>query len=144
EALVPVYNRFAQLMNDLERNDIKFPLVTGNTNTYGFLFQTPSPYYVTHPSLVADHDDDFQRDVFQNNSEDPITSAMVENKLEKSHDPLALVAYTSSFSRIPSPYYVTHPSLVVDYDDDYQGDAFQSNYEDPLTSAMMLLARAIT
>ncbi|GJX49686.1 hypothetical protein Tco_0276531 [Tanacetum coccineum] len=49
----------------------------------------------------------------------------------------------SSF-RIPSPYYVTHPSSVVDYDDDYQGDAFQNNSEDPLTSAMMLLALAIT
>ncbi|GJU73401.1 retrovirus-related pol polyprotein from transposon TNT 1-94 [Tanacetum coccineum] len=40
--------------------------------------------------------------------------------------------------------YVTHPSSVVDYDDDYQGGAFKNNYEDPLTSAMMLLALAIT
>nr|GEV78204.1 retrovirus-related Pol polyprotein from transposon TNT 1-94 [Tanacetum cinerariifolium] len=32
----------------------------------------------------------------------------------------------------------------ADYDDDYQGDAFQNNSKDPLTSAMMLLARAIT
>ncbi|GKB34908.1 hypothetical protein Tco_0879850 [Tanacetum coccineum] len=69
--------------------------------------------------------------------------ALVAKKLEKSHDPLALVAHTGSSSRIPSPYYVTHPSLVVDYDDDYQGDAFQNNYEDLLVSAMMLLDRAI-
>ncbi|GJT83024.1 hypothetical protein Tco_1057366 [Tanacetum coccineum] len=41
--------------------------------------------------------------------------------------------------------YVTHPSSVVDYDDDnYQGDAFQNDYEDPLISAMMLLTREIT
>ncbi|GJW26450.1 hypothetical protein Tco_0040261 [Tanacetum coccineum] len=73
-----------------------------------------------------------------------LVNASRAKKLEKSHDPLALVAHTGSSSRIPSPYYVTHPSLVVDYDDDYQGDAFQNNYEDPLTSAMMLLARAIT
>ncbi|GKB59532.1 hypothetical protein Tco_0915718 [Tanacetum coccineum] len=39
-------------------------------------------------------------------------------KLEKSHDPLALVAHTGSSSRNPSPYYVTHPSSIVDYDDD--------------------------
>nr|GEV57951.1 hypothetical protein [Tanacetum cinerariifolium] len=65
-------------------------------------------------------------------------------KLEKSHDPLALVAHTGSSSRTSSPYYVTHPSSVVDYDDDYQRDAFQNNYKDPLTSTMMLLARAIT
>ncbi|GKB44826.1 retrovirus-related pol polyprotein from transposon TNT 1-94 [Tanacetum coccineum] len=41
----------------------------------------------------------------------------------------------------------TRPSMlerVVDYDDDYQGDAIQYNSEDPLTSAMILLARAIT
>ncbi|GJZ70668.1 hypothetical protein Tco_0634519 [Tanacetum coccineum] len=73
-----------------------------------------------------------------------LVNASRAKKLEKSHDPLALVAHTGSSSRIPSPYYVTHPSSVVDYDDDYQGDAFESNYEDPLTSAMMLLARAIT
>ncbi|GJT88319.1 retrovirus-related pol polyprotein from transposon TNT 1-94 [Tanacetum coccineum] len=65
-------------------------------------------------------------------------------KLEKSHDPLALVAHTGSSSRTSSPYYVTHPSSVVDYDDDYQGDAVQNNSNDPLTSAMILLARAIT
>ncbi|GJS22754.1 integrase, catalytic region, zinc finger, CCHC-type containing protein [Tanacetum coccineum] len=45
-------------------------------------------------------------------------------KLEKSHDPLALVAHTGSSSRNTSSYYVTHPT--------------------PLTSAMLLLARAIT
>ncbi|GJX98157.1 hypothetical protein Tco_0355176 [Tanacetum coccineum] len=38
---------------------------------------------------------------------------------------------------------VTHPPFVVDYDE-YQGDTFQNDLEDPLTSAMMLLARAIT
>ncbi|GKC06225.1 hypothetical protein Tco_0997835 [Tanacetum coccineum] len=31
EALVSVYNRFAQLMNDLERNNMNFPSVTINT-----------------------------------------------------------------------------------------------------------------
>nr|GEV46741.1 hypothetical protein [Tanacetum cinerariifolium] len=33
----------------------------------------------------------------------------------------------------------TVQNKVVNYDDDYQGDAFQNNSEDPLTSAMMLL-----
>ncbi|GJW62501.1 hypothetical protein Tco_0111836 [Tanacetum coccineum] len=31
EALVSVYNHFSQLMNDLERNDMHFPIVTINT-----------------------------------------------------------------------------------------------------------------
>ncbi|GJS57941.1 hypothetical protein Tco_0652725 [Tanacetum coccineum] len=65
-------------------------------------------------------------------------------KLEKSHDPLALMAHTAPSSRHPLAYHVTHPPSVVDYDDDYQGDEFQNKYEDPLTFAMMLLARAIT
>nr|GEX63899.1 hypothetical protein [Tanacetum cinerariifolium] len=65
-------------------------------------------------------------------------------KLEKSHDPLALVAHTGSSSRNTSSYYVTHPTYVVDYDDEYQQGDIQTNPEDPLASAMMLLARAIT
>ncbi|GJU32443.1 hypothetical protein Tco_1176032 [Tanacetum coccineum] len=65
-------------------------------------------------------------------------------KLEKSHDPLALVAHTGSSSRNTSSYYVTHPTSMVDYDDEYQQDDVQTNSEDPLVSAMLLLARAIT
>nr|GEW37178.1 hypothetical protein [Tanacetum cinerariifolium] len=65
-------------------------------------------------------------------------------KLEKSHNPLALVAHTSLSSKNTSSYYVTHLTSVVDYDDEYQQDDIQTNYEDPLTSAMLLLARAIT
>ncbi|GKB19966.1 hypothetical protein Tco_0853889 [Tanacetum coccineum] len=64
--------------------------------------------------------------------------------LEKSHDPLALVAHTGSSSRNTSSYYVTHPTSVVDYKDEYQQDDVYTNSEDPLTSAMLLLARAIT
>nr|GEV90638.1 retrovirus-related Pol polyprotein from transposon TNT 1-94 [Tanacetum cinerariifolium] len=73
-----------------------------------------------------------------------LVNASRAKKLEKSHDPVALVAHKGSSSRTSTPYYVTHPSSVVDYDVDYQGDAIQKNYEDPLTSAMILLARAIT
>ncbi|GJR15174.1 retrovirus-related pol polyprotein from transposon TNT 1-94 [Tanacetum coccineum] len=93
EALVSVYNRFAQLMNDLERNDMHFP---------------------------------------------------ISKEVRKSHDPLALVAHTGSSSRNTSSYYVTHPTSVVDYEDEYQQDDVHTNSEDPLTSAMLLLARAIT
>ncbi|GKB79712.1 hypothetical protein Tco_0946607 [Tanacetum coccineum] len=45
----------------------------------------------------------------QNNFE-KLVNASRAKKLEKFHDPLALVAYTSSSSRTSSPYYVTHPS----------------------------------
>ncbi|GKA57637.1 hypothetical protein Tco_0756825 [Tanacetum coccineum] len=73
-----------------------------------------------------------------------LVNASRAKKLEKSHDPLALVAHTSSSSRITSSYYVTHPTSVVEYDDEYQQDDVQINSENPLASAMLLLARAIT
>ncbi|GJZ12024.1 hypothetical protein Tco_0546783 [Tanacetum coccineum] len=110
EALVSVYNRFTELMNDLERNGIKFPHVTVNTKFLNCL----------QPEWLK------------------------AKKFEKLRDPLMLVAHTGSSSRTKSPYYVIHPSSVVDYDDDYQGDTIQNSSEDPLTSAMILLARAIT
>ncbi|GKC90616.1 hypothetical protein Tco_1151265 [Tanacetum coccineum] len=70
-----------------------------------------------------------------------ITTGMVNasraKKLEKSHDPLALVAHTCSSSRNTSSYYATHPTSVVDYDDEYQQDDVQPNFEDPLASAML-------
>ncbi|GKE94103.1 retrovirus-related pol polyprotein from transposon TNT 1-94 [Tanacetum coccineum] len=73
-----------------------------------------------------------------------LVNASKAKKVEKSHDPLALVANTGSSSRTTTPYYVIHPSSVVDNDDDYQGDAVSNNSNDPLTFAMILLARAIT
>ncbi|GJV11066.1 hypothetical protein Tco_1352607 [Tanacetum coccineum] len=64
--------------------------------------------------------------------------------LEENNRPLALVAHTGSSSRNTSSYYVTHPTSVVDYEDEYQQDDVHTNSEDPLASAMLLLARAIT
>ncbi|GJX89251.1 retrovirus-related pol polyprotein from transposon TNT 1-94 [Tanacetum coccineum] len=49
-----------------------------------------------------------------------------------------------SSSRNTSFYYVTHPTFVVNYEDEYQQDDVHTNSEDPLASAMLLLARAIT
>nr|GEU62160.1 integrase, catalytic region, zinc finger, CCHC-type, peptidase aspartic, catalytic [Tanacetum cinerariifolium] len=73
-------------------------------------------------------------------------------KATKNHDPLALVAHSSASlsqshansSYSPQPYYVTHPSLVANYEDEYQGELQVDSQEDKLTTAMMLLARAIT
>nr|GEW74667.1 hypothetical protein [Tanacetum cinerariifolium] len=44
----------------------------------------------------------------------------------------------------PDQYYVTHPPSVLDHDDDYQGDILASEVKDTLSTAMMLLAHAIT
>nr|GEV28260.1 hypothetical protein [Tanacetum cinerariifolium] len=74
-----------------------------------------------------------------------MTEASKAKKAAKNHDPLALLAYSnasSSQSHVNSsyssqPYYVTHPSSVVDYDDEYQGELQGDSQEEKLTTAMM-------
>ncbi|GJU20154.1 hypothetical protein Tco_1153496 [Tanacetum coccineum] len=47
----------------------------------------------------------------------------------------------TSYSNSPQPYYVTHPSSVVDYEEDYQGELHWDSQEDKLPTIIMLLAR---
>nr|GEV51695.1 integrase, catalytic region, zinc finger, CCHC-type, peptidase aspartic, catalytic [Tanacetum cinerariifolium] len=51
---------------------------------------------------------------------------------------------SSSYSHSPQPYYITHPSLVVDYKEDYKEELQGDSQEYKLTTTMMLLAQAIT
>ncbi|GJV88804.1 hypothetical protein Tco_1532742, partial [Tanacetum coccineum] len=144
EALVLVYNRFAQLMNDLERNDMHFPIVTINTKFLNSL-QQEWLKYVTQVRLAKRLIMDTFNDLFDYLQQfEKLVNVSRAKKLEKSHDPLALVAHTDSSFRNTSSYYVTHPTSVVDYEDEYQQDDVHTNSEDPLASAMLLLARAIT
>ncbi|GKE14795.1 hypothetical protein Tco_1422372 [Tanacetum coccineum] len=130
EALVSVYNRFTQLIDDLECNKIKFPLVTINTKFLNCL-QPEWLKYVTQVRLAKILTVDSFDDLFDYLQQfKKLVNASRAKKLEKSHDPLALMAHTGSSSRTTTPYYVTHPSSVVDYDDDYQGDAVQKNSDD--------------
>ncbi|GJT18638.1 gag-pol polyprotein [Tanacetum coccineum] len=100
----------------------------------------------THQQSLGDAGSDTRPSILERGSYIPwkLVNASRAKKLEKSHVPLALVAHMGSSSKTTSPYYVTHPSSVVDYDVDYQEDAVQNTFKDPLTSAMILLARAIT
>nr|GEU55918.1 integrase, catalytic region, zinc finger, CCHC-type, peptidase aspartic, catalytic [Tanacetum cinerariifolium] len=121
EALVSVYNYFAQLMNDLERNGITFPKVTVDTKFLNCL-QPEWLKYVTQVRLVKRLTKDTYDDLFNYIQQfEKLVNASREKKLEKSHDPLALMEHMGSSSRTTTPYYVIHPSLVVDYNDDYQG-----------------------
>ncbi|GJQ90174.1 retrovirus-related pol polyprotein from transposon TNT 1-94 [Tanacetum coccineum] len=136
EELVFVYNRFAQLMNDLERNDMNFALVTINIKFLNCL-QPEWLKYVTQVCLAKRLIDDTFDDLFDYLQQfEKLVNASRAKKLEKSHDPLALVAHTGSSSRNTSSYYVTHPPSVVDYDEEYQKDVVQTNSEDPLTFAI--------
>ncbi|GJV74346.1 hypothetical protein Tco_1494341 [Tanacetum coccineum] len=144
EALVSVYNHFAQLMNDLERNDMHFPIVTINIKFLNSL-QPEWLKYVTQVHLAKRLTVDTFDDLFDYLQQfEKLVNVSRAKKLENSHDPLALVAHTGLSSRNTSSYYVTHPTSVVDYEDEYQQDDVHTNSEDPLTSAMLLLARAIT
>ncbi|GKA09267.1 hypothetical protein Tco_0688598 [Tanacetum coccineum] len=129
EALVSVYNRFAQLMNDLERNDMHFPIVTMNTKFLNSL-QPEWLKYVTQVRLAKRFTVDTFDDLFYYLQQfEKLVNVSRAKKLKKSHDPLALVAHTSSSSRNTSSYYVTHPTSVVDYEDEYQnsGNAGRNN-----------------
>ncbi|GJV50815.1 hypothetical protein Tco_1446556 [Tanacetum coccineum] len=71
---------------------------------------------------------------------DRLVNASKAKRAAKIHDPLALVANTyasSSFSRSPPAYYVTHPASVIGYKDDYQGKVICDDQEDSLTTTMI-------
>ncbi|GKE36780.1 hypothetical protein Tco_1460185, partial [Tanacetum coccineum] len=108
EALVFVYNRFAQLMNDLERNDMLFTIVTINTMFLNSL-QPEWLKYVTQVRLAKRLTVDTFDDLFYYLQQfEKLVNVSRVKKLGKSHDPLALVAHTGSSSRNTSSYYVTH------------------------------------
>ncbi|GJX00189.1 retrovirus-related pol polyprotein from transposon TNT 1-94 [Tanacetum coccineum] len=83
---------------------------------------------------------------------EPHVQASKSKKVAKNHDPLAILAHSNASSSqshanssySPQPYYVTHPSSVADYEDENQVELQGDSQEDKLTTAMMLLARAIT
>nr|GFA18636.1 hypothetical protein [Tanacetum cinerariifolium] len=120
EALVSVYNQFAQLMNDLERNDMHFPIVTINTKFLNSL-QLEWLKYVTYVRLAKHLTLDTFDDLFDYLQQfEKLVNISREKKLEKSHDSLALVAHTGSSFKNTSSYYVTHPTSMVDFDDENQ------------------------
>nr|GFA24072.1 hypothetical protein [Tanacetum cinerariifolium] len=145
ESLTFVYNHFSQLINDLQRSNVKLSNVTINTKFLNCLY--PEWYkYVTNIRLAKNMKDD-SYDMLYDHLQlyEKLVIASRAQKAAKTHDSLALVAHTSlSSSRSPPPYYVTHHSTMVDYDDDYRGNRFSDDQEDSLTSAMMLLAHEIT
>ncbi|GJV57221.1 hypothetical protein Tco_1458226 [Tanacetum coccineum] len=146
ESLSSVYNRFSQLINDMDRNKVKPFNVTINTKFLNCL-QLEWYKYVTKVRLAKNLKTNTYDILFDHLQQyEGLVNASISKRAAKTHDPLALVANTyanSSSSRSPA-YYVTHPPSVVDYDDDYQGDVVCDDQEDSLTTTMMIIARAIT
>ncbi|GJU05996.1 hypothetical protein Tco_1122426 [Tanacetum coccineum] len=121
ESLTSVYERFSTLINIMDRNEVKPFEISINTKLLNSLQPEWSKYVTLTPKKVA-----------------------------RNHDPLALVSNSHanppyshaspSYSRSPQPYYVTHPSYVIDYEDDYQGEIQGDTQEDKFSTTMMLLA----
>ncbi|GJU63285.1 hypothetical protein Tco_1245120 [Tanacetum coccineum] len=71
---------------------------------------------------------------------EPHVQTSKANRVARNHDPLALIAHSNasssqshanpSSSHSPQPYYVTHPSSVVDYEEDYQRELQGDSQED--------------
>ncbi|GJV58961.1 hypothetical protein Tco_1465061 [Tanacetum coccineum] len=88
-----------------------------------------------HCDKLYDHLSQFEQHV----------KASKAKKAPRNHDPLALVTNShssyshasSSYSHSPQLYYVTHPSSVIDNDDDYQGEIQGDAQENNLSTAMM-------
>ncbi|GKD54089.1 hypothetical protein Tco_1287476, partial [Tanacetum coccineum] len=119
ESLSSAYERLTTLVNVIDRNEIHPLPITINTKQY-----------------------------------EPHVNASRAKKAARNHDPFSLAAHSNvypshshaspSYSHLPQPYYVTYPSSVVYYEEDYQWEIQRDAQEDKLTTAMMLLARAIT
>ncbi|GJY41697.1 hypothetical protein Tco_0428967 [Tanacetum coccineum] len=152
ESLESVYERLTTLVNIMDRNNVYPILVSINTKFLNCL----QPEWSTYVTMVCHNQtgDTISYDVLYDFLVQfkPHVLASKAKKAAKNHDPLALIAHSNAsssqsyvnFSYSPQPYYVTHPSSVVDYEDEYQGELSGDSQEEKLTTAMMLLARAIT
>ncbi|GJT80549.1 retrovirus-related pol polyprotein from transposon TNT 1-94 [Tanacetum coccineum] len=133
ESLSFVYNHFSQLINDMNRKKVIPHNVTIDTKFLNCL-QREWYKYVTNVCLAKN----LKKDIYD----------MLYDHLQQYESFINASranTYASSLSfRSPSAYYVTHPPFVVDYDDDYKGDAVCDDQEDIITTTIMLLARAIT
>nr|GFA80317.1 hypothetical protein [Tanacetum cinerariifolium] len=84
---------------------------------------------------------------------EPHIQASKAKRAARNHDPLALLAHSNASSsqshaspylNSPQRYYVTHPSSIIDYEEEYQGELQGDSQEDKLTTAMMFSAQEIT
>ncbi|GKD42923.1 hypothetical protein Tco_1267568 [Tanacetum coccineum] len=153
KSLTSVYERFSTLINIMDRNQVKPFEISINTKLLNSLQPEWSKYVtLTRQKYILEKERyDILYDYLR--QFEPHVKASKAKKVSKNHDPLALVANSyanppyshasSSYSRSTKPYYVTHPSSMIDYEDDYQGEIQGDPPEDKLSTAMMLLVRSI-
>ncbi|GJU29679.1 hypothetical protein Tco_1173268 [Tanacetum coccineum] len=128
EFLESVYERLTTIVNIMDRNNVRPILVSINTKFLNCLQPKWSKYVtmVRHNQTGETFSYDMLYDSLVQFERHLASKA---KKAVKNHDPLALIAHSNASSSqshanssySPQPYYVTHPSSVVDYEDEYQG-----------------------
>ncbi|GJY20080.1 hypothetical protein Tco_0392646 [Tanacetum coccineum] len=144
ESLTSVYERFSTLINVIDLNKVTPREISINTKFLNSL-QPEWSKYVSQKYIIKEQHFDVLYDYMS--QFEPHIKVSKAKKVARNHVTLALVANLQaslSYSHSPQPYYVTHPSSVIDNDDDYQGDIQGDAQVDKLSTIMMLLARAIT
>ncbi|GKC40321.1 hypothetical protein Tco_1052705 [Tanacetum coccineum] len=129
ESLESVYERLTALVNIMDRNNVRPIQVSINTKFLNCLQPEWSKYVtmVCHNQTVdAVSYDQLYDSLVQF---EPHIQASKAMRSTRNHDPLSLIAHSNasssrshvspSYSNLPQPYYVTHPSSVVDYKEDY-------------------------
>ncbi|GJT62689.1 RNA-directed DNA polymerase, eukaryota [Tanacetum coccineum] len=147
ESLESVYERLTMLVNIMDHNNVR-PIPVSNNTKFLNCLQLEWSKYVTmvrHNQAGETVSYDMLYDSLV--QFEPRVLASKAKKAAKNHDPLALIAHShasssqsyANSSYLPQPYYVTHPSSVVDYEDEYQGELQGDSQEDKLTTAMMMV-----
>ncbi|GJZ75089.1 hypothetical protein Tco_0639554 [Tanacetum coccineum] len=145
ESLESLYERLTTFVNIMDRNNVRPIPVSINTKFLNCLqpewskYVTMVPHNQTGDTVSYDELYDFLVQF------EPHVLASKAKKVVKNHDPLALLANSNASSSqshanssySPQPYYVTHPSSVVDYEDEYQGELQGDSQEDWHTTAMI-------
>ncbi|GKD79069.1 retrovirus-related pol polyprotein from transposon TNT 1-94 [Tanacetum coccineum] len=147
ESLDSVHERLTTLVNIMDHNNVRPIPVAINTKFLNCLQPKWSKYVtmVRHNQTGSAVSYDVLYDSLVQFK--PHVLSLRAKKAAKNHDPLALIAYSNASSShshtnssySPQSYYVTHPSSVVDYNDEYQGELQGDSQEDKLTTAMMMV-----
>ncbi|GKB33945.1 hypothetical protein Tco_0873346 [Tanacetum coccineum] len=144
ESLESVYERLTTLVNIIDRNNVCPIPVSINTKFLNCLQPEWSKYVtmVRHNKTgdTVSYDQLYDSLVYF----EPHVQASKAKRAAKNHDPLALIAHSNasslqshacpSYSHSPQPYYVTHPSLTVKYEEDCQGELQGDSQDDKLTT----------
>ncbi|GJZ17866.1 putative ribonuclease H-like domain-containing protein [Tanacetum coccineum] len=122
ESLESMYEMLTTLVNIMDRNNVRPISVSINTKFLNCL----QPEWRKYVTIIRHNQngDNVSYDVLYDSllQFEPHVLASKAKKVAKNHDPLALIAHSNAFSTqshasssySPQPYYITHPSSVVD------------------------------